>query len=464
MAGVDESRLLTSAVLASDPATQDPLDMAILAEARRRDLKTPKRLDFVPFDPATKRSQATFVDDGQTVAAIKGAPQVIAALTHAADSEWVDTVQKLSAHGERVLAVAGGPPAEPKLLGFLALADPPRPEASQVIAQLQGLGVRVRMLTGDSIPTATAMANRLGIPGPVCDGSALKSSSEPCGVYAGVFPEDKFHIVQALQKRHRVTGMTGDGVNDAPALKQAEVGIAVANATDVAKAAASLVLTRPGLADVVTAVTVGRQVYQRLLTYTLNKIVKTFQVAMFLSLGLLAFGQFVVTPLMVLLLLFANDFVTMSLSQDRVRYSSSPNRWVLATLIGHATVLAVGWLVYIFGVFWVGRYLLHWPLAEVQSLDFLGLVFSGLANVFLVRETSWFWASRPGRYLLIASAGDIVAVSLLAYAGLGMHPLASGAIAFLLVATLAYVVVLDAVKVQLLPMWHRMGRKAVQMA
>jgi H+-transporting ATPase len=261
-------------------------------------------------------------------------------------------------------------------MGLLALSDPPRPDAAQVVGDLQNLGIRVRMVTGDSVPTAKAVAAQLHIPGAVCDRTEISKVGSDCGVFAGVFPEDKFHIVQRLQKRHRITGMTGDGVNDAPALKQAEVGIAVASAMDVAKAAASLVLTRPWLTDVVAAVTMGRRVYQRMLTYTLNKIVKTFQVAMFLSLGLLLFGQFVVTPMLVLLLLFANDFVTMSLAGDNVRPSPEPDHWELPNLIGTALLIAFAWLIYIFGVFLIGRDGLHWPLATLQTMDFLGLVFS----------------------------------------------------------------------------------------
>ncbi|MGE4531789.1 MAG: HAD-IC family P-type ATPase, partial [Acidithiobacillus sp.] len=280
----------------------------------------------------------------------------------------------------------------------------------------------------------------------LCDRTAL---AEDCGVYAGVFPADKFHLVQGLQKKGRIVGMTGDGVNDAPALKQAEMGVAVESATDVAKAAASLVLTAPGLQGVLDAVITGRRVYQRMLTYTLNKIVKVFQVALFLSLGFLMFRSFVVTPLLVLLLLFANDFVTMSLAEDNVRPSPKPDRWDIRTLVLSALVVACAWLIYIFAVYGVGRSL-GLPLASVQTLDFLGLVFSGLANVFLVRERGHLWGSIPGRFLLWASLADIGIVSGLAVMGWLMAPLPIIVIAYLLLATVFYTFFLDQLKVFLL--------------
>ncbi len=456
IAGITSAELLEMAALASDTATQDPLDMAILQAAQDQKISVPERTAFVPFDPATKRSQATFLRNQQPEQAYKGAPQTLAEMTGYAD--WESDALTLSATGARILGVVGGPADALKFLGLVALSDPPRPDAAQVIGQLQQLGVRVRMVTGDSVPTASAVAAELHIPGAVCERTAIGQLGSDCGVFAGVFPEDKFHIVQRFQKRRRITGMTGDGVNDAPALKQAEVGIAVSSAMDVAKAAASLVLTRPGLSDVVTAVTMGRRVYQRMLTYTLNKIVKTFQVAMFLSLGLLLFGQFVVTPLLVLLLLFANDFVTMSLAGDNVQPSSEPDHWELPHLISTSLLIALAWLVYIFAVFLIGREGFHWSLATIQTVDFLGLVFSGLANVFVVREQRWFWASRPGRFLSWAAVADVLVVSTLGHFGVLMHAIGWETIAGLLVFTAVYMLGLDTVKVLLMQFLHRRMR------
>jgi H+-transporting ATPase len=224
----------------------------------------------------------------------------------------------------------------------------------------------------------------------------------------------------------------------------------VSSATDVAKAAASMVLTESGLKGVVEAVKTGRRVYQRLLTYTLNKIVKTIQVAVFLSLGLIIFRHFVVTPLLVLLLLFANDFVTMSIANDNVRVSREPDIWNVRMLIKTSLIIAVAWLVYIFAVFGVGKDVLGLPIAELRTLSFLGLVYSGLSNVLLVRERSYMWSSRPGTYLLLAIVGDVIMVSLLAHFGVFMAPVAWSAIGLLLAFTLLFVALLDLIKVPLL--------------
>jgi H+-transporting ATPase len=454
--GVSAQDVLAYAALASDPATQDPLDLAVIARAQGDGVAMPPRLTLTPFDPATKRSEATFAGpDGTTWTAMKGAPQTIAALSGKVG--WEQDGATHAERGARLIAVAAGPSQSLRWLGMVALADPPRPDAQDVLARLMRLGVQVRMLTGDSVPTARAVARQLGLTGPVVAREDLATAGADAQVYAGVLPEDKFHIVQALQKLGHVTGMTGDGVNDAPALKQADVGIAVNNATDVAKAAASLVLTRPGLEDVIDAVVIGREVYQRLLTYTLNKIVKTLQVALFLSLGLILFHQFVVTPLLVLLLLFANDFVTMSLSGDRVQASPRPERWDVGRLVRAAAVFAGGWLVYIFGLYLAGRLWWHLPTPALQTWDFVGLVFSGLANVFLVRERSWLWSVAPGRLLAVAAAADTVVVGGLAGLGWLVAPLPWALVGVLLGVTAAYLIGMDVLKVRWL---HAAGNAA----
>ncbi len=441
--------LLAMAALASDEAPQDPIDLAILDAAKAEGATPPQRQDFIPFDPSSKRSEAVFAKDGQRWRALKGAPQVIAALCQGV--HWEKATEELASSGARVLGVAAGPEGSPQWLGLIGLADPLREDAADLIAKLQNFGVRVRMVTGDSPATAAHVAKELGIPGRTCDREAIH---EDCGVYAGVFPEDKFHLVQSLQKQGHIVGMTGDGVNDAPALKQAEMGVAVESATDVAKAAASLVLTQPGLQGILTAVETGRRVYQRMLTYTLNKIVKVFQVALFLSLGFLLFHDFVVTPLLVLLLLFANDFVTMSLAGDHVRPSPRPDRWDVRSLVWSSLVVAGAWLIYIFLVYGAGI-LMHLSLPARQSLDFLGLVFSGLANVFLVRERGHLWASLPGRFLLWASLADVLVVSLLASQGWLMAALPLPIILVLLAATVLFTLLLDQIKVPLLRRLNR---------
>lgn len=459
--GIEDADLVFMGGLASDERTQDPLDKAILESLKAKGVKLPEKMSFVPFDPSTKRSEATFMHEGAQWRAIKGAPHVVAKLAGVEGSFWESAISDLAASGARVLGVAAGPDGQLRFQGLLALADPPRPEARAIIAELKRLGVRVRMVTGDSLATARVVAAELGMESVRMGGRDEIAAGTICDVYAGVYPEDKYRLVQTFQNIGHTVGMTGDGVNDAPALKQAEVGIAVSTATDVAKAAASMVLTDSGLKGVVEAVKTGRRVYQRLLTYTLNKIVKTIQVAVFLSLGLIVFRQFVVTPLLVLLLLFANDFVTMSIANDNVRVSPQPDIWNVRVLIKTAVIIAIAWLVYIFTVFLVGKDVLGLPITSLQTLSFLGLVFSGLANVFLVRERSYFWSSRPGKYLLIASGSDVVLISLFARFGVLMAPIPWSYIGVLLAFTLAYIVLLDLIKVPLLQHDNRPAKGGV---
>jgi H+-transporting ATPase len=261
-----------------------------------------------------------------------------------------------------------------------------------------------------------------------------------------VLPEDKMRLIDELQRQAVVVGMTGDGVNDAPALKKAEVGIAVASATDVAKAAASLVLTDPGLEDMVAGVEVSRRIHQRMLTYTLNKIIKTLQVVIFLGFGLVFLGQFVTTPTLVVLLLLANDFVTMSLATDRVRSPRYPQRWTVGPLVVAASGLAVPLVVFSFGLWWLGTGELHLGLPAMQTLIFIWLVLSGQATVYLVRDRQHFWHSRPSRWLAISSAADLVVVLLLAWRGWLMTAINPRDLAVVLVATVLYLLLGDLVK------------------
>ena len=285
------------------------------------------------------------------------------------------------------------------------------------------------MLTGDTVETARAIASQVGIGDRVCDAAALKAQGAQldmeCDVLAGIFPEDKFHLVQALQAARHIVGMTGDGVNDAPALKQAEVGIAVSSATDVAKAAASIVLTAPGLLDILAAVETSRRVYQRMHTYTLNKIIKTIQVAGFLTLSFFITHHFVITPTLIVLLLFANDFVTMSIAADHAMPNPTPDRWQVGQLVISALALATVLLVESFLVLWLMLGVFHQSLAEIQTLVFLMLVFSGQTTVYVVRERGHFWLSLPGRTLLIASLCDLLVVSGLATLGILMTPVSA---------------------------------------
>jgi len=450
----DENELLRLAAMACDPATQDPLDLAILQRAREHNVLPDwgQRLRFQPFDPTSKRSEADFQQNGLFIHVTKGAPHVIATLTANPPASLETDVEYLADQGYRVLAVAHGDGQVLQLTGLVALQDPPRPDSAALIAQLRDWGVRVIMVTGDGLSTARAVARQIGIGDQAGTAQALQAGEEPnpiCNVFAEVLPEHKFVLVQSLQKHGHICGMTGDGVNDAPALKQAQVGIAVSNATDVAKAAASLVLLRPGLGNIFSTIQVSRQIYQRMLTYTLNKIIKTIQVAGFLSLGLILSGSFVTTPLLVVLLMLANDFVTMSIATDRVRPSRKPDRWDVRAMLVPALSLALPLLALTFGIFLAGRNLLHLSIGELQTLSFITLVFTGQGTVYLVRERHHFWAARPGRWLMRASVLDILMVTLLASCGIFMQAIPLWLTLSTLLLVAVALLALDALKVQI---------------
>ncbi len=450
-----DDELLRFAALASDPATQDPIDLAILSAAGARNLLAdpPHRHEFVPFDPATRYALGRYQRPDGELCVVKGAPEAVAALIAAAPDTQA-AIDRLAATGARVLAVAqGSSVASLSLTGLVALEDPPRPDAAALVRGLQDLGIRVVMVSGDNAATASAIARRVGITEPVAPAGALDhidgARALDYGVYGRVFPEHKIRLIRVLQQAGHVVGMTGDGVNDAPALKQADVGVAVTSATDVARAAAGVVLTAPGLVDMLRAVQISRRIYQRMLTYTINKIMKTLEIAVFLTVGVIVTHAFVITPLLIVLLLFTNDFVTMSLATDHVGFSQGPDRWDVRTLMLTGGVLAALVLLLSFTVFFVGRDLLGLRLPELQTLVFVMLVATGQGNIYLVRERGPFWRSRPSGWLLACSVADLVIVAAMATTGILMAPVGAALIAVLLAVVAVYLLVLDAMKVQL---------------
>jgi H+-transporting ATPase len=394
----------------------------------------------------------------KTTRVVKGSPQVVHALCPVGEDSSDRDVEGLAAEGSRILAVAAGPENDLRMVGLIALRDPPREDSGRLVRSLQDLGIRVLMVTGDGPATARAIARQAGIGDRVCGREAVQgdivAQVHRCDVFASVLPEDKFELVHGLQQAGRTVGMTGDGVNDAPALKQAEVGIAVANATDVAKAAASLVLTSPGLANVVAAVETSRRIYQRMLTYTLNKIIKTFEIGLLLSVGLIVTGVFVTTPKLIVLLLFTNDFVTMSIATDRVTFARLPDRWRMRQLILTGLVLAFFILILSFSIFFWARDQLQLPLPQLQTLIFVMLVFSGQATVYMVRERHHFWCSRPSRWLLMSSLLDVLIVSVMATQGILMAPIGPSLVGSVLALVLLYLVVVDFFKTRAIQYLH----------
>ena len=454
-AATSDDELLEHAALASDPATQDPIDLAILSAADARNLLTDllPLIEFVPFDPANRYSLGRYQRPDGELCVVKGAPRAVSALIGGAPDAQ-DAIDRLAASGARVLAVAHGDSrANLRLAGLIALEDPPRADSAALVQGLKDLGIRVVMVTGDNAATAGFIAQSVGIDGPVAPAGTLDhmegDRALDYGVYARVFPEHKIRLIRLLQKTGHVVGMTGDGVNDAPALKQADVGIAVASATDVARAAAGVALTAPGLVDALTAVHISRRIYQRMLTYTINKIMKTLEIAVFLTIGVIITHAFVITPLLIVILLFTNDFVTMSIATDHVGFSQCPDRWNVRTLMLIGSLLAALVLILSFSVFFVGRDMLGLKLPELQTLVFVMLVATGQGNVYLVRERGPFWQSRPSRWLIASSVTDLAIVIAMATMGVLMTSVGLTLIGPLLLVVGLYLFILDQLKVRI---------------
>ncbi|MDA8076590.1 MAG: plasma-membrane proton-efflux P-type ATPase, partial [Actinomycetota bacterium] len=448
--------LLRLAALASDEATQDPIDLAVLAAARARGLPDASaREDFVPFEPATKRSEATVRLDGKVLRVVKGAPSIVADLVGASSPGTAADVERLSAGGSRVLAVAAGEASSLELAGLIALADPPRPESAELIRRLHASGMKVLLVTGDGEDTARAVATKVGITGAVAPSGTLHEGVDPetvsgFEVFAGVLPQDKFNLVKALQDAGHVVGMTGDGVNDAPALRQADVGIAVADSTDVAKAAASMVLTRAGIGEIMAAVQGSRRIYQRMKTFVVTMLARKIGIPIFLAGGVVLAGVFVTTPALIVLLMFGTDIATMTLSTDQVVPSQGPDRWSVSSLVATGAGIGVLLVAASTAVYW-SRYLFGLNLRQTQTLVFAWLVFGAAqAILYLMRNPRWFWhRPYPSRMLAVSSVVDIVGVGIIAWVGWLTAPISIGLIAACLGLAVVFLFAADLLKMAL---------------
>ena len=455
--GSDEAHLLALAALASSDGGQDPVDGAIRTAAEGKKVAdAPTLVKFVPFDPATKMSEATVASPGgDAQRVVKGAFAVVSKLAQPSP-EAAEAGKALEAKGFRVLALAAGPPDAMKLVGLIALSDPPRKDSASLVSQLLKLGVRTVMVTGDAPATAGIVAHAVGLDGATCPPGKLPDDVKPgtFAVYAGVLPEDKYKLVKAFQKSGHTVGMCGDGANDAPALRQAQMGIAVSTATDVAKSAAGIVLTKAGLEGVVAAVKEGRITFQRILTYTLNSITKKIVTVLLLAIGLLMTGHAVLTPLLMVILLITGDFLAMSLTTDNVRPSSKPNAWRIGNLTIAGTVMGACLLAFCTAALAVGKYALGFSTEQVRTLTFIAVVFGSQAMIYAIRERKHLWSSRPSIWLLASSLADILIASILAVAGIAMTPLAPLIVAGTLLSAIVLALLLDLVKI---PVFARLG-------
>jgi H+-transporting ATPase len=461
LAGFTQAQVLSLAAMASAEGGQDPLDAAIVQAARDGTNRLPmaiatRLIKFTPFDPASKMSEATFGADGGAVQrVVKGAPTVILAI--AATPPGAATIAAdLEGSGFRVLAVASGAPAQLKLAGFIALGDPPRTDSAALVSQLRTMGVRTLMATGDSALTAASVARAVGLEGPTCPTGAIPPAlqADTYAVFAGVSPEDKFKLVQILQKRGHTVGMCGDGANDAPALRQAQMGIAVSTATDVAKSAAGIVLTRPGLSGILAAIKEGRVTFQRIQTYTLNSITSKILQVMLLSAGLFVTGQAILTPMLMVIIMITGDFLGMSLTTDRVRPSAQPNVWRIGHLALAGAIMGLGSLAFCCLTLGVGDFARGYDIDHLRTLAFVAIVFIKQATTYTNRERRHLWSSRPSAWLVASSVADVTIAATLAIAGIAMTALPVAVVAETLGAAAVFSFVLDAVK---LPAFRRLG-------
>uniref|UniRef100_E6QSI4 Putative Proton-exporting ATPase n=1 Tax=mine drainage metagenome TaxID=410659 RepID=E6QSI4_9ZZZZ len=437
---VSAEQVILDAALASRADDKDTIDLAVLGGLKDKDaLKAYEVVHFQPFDPVHKRTEATVKGaDGKQFTVTKGAPQVILALAANAGEvkSAVDkAVNDFAASGFRSLGVArADEEGKWMLVGVLPLFDPPREDAKATIATALAMGVKIKMVTGDALAIARETAKKLDMGANILDASSLGDSKkeetaevaasiEKADGFAQVFPEHKFHIVDVLQKRGHIVGMTGDGVNDAPALKKADCGIAVSDATDAARAAAAIVLMTPGLSVIIDAIKESRKIFQRMNSYAIYRIAETLRVLLFMTLSILVFNFYPLTAVMIVMLALLNDGAILSIAYDNVHYKDQPEAWNMRMVLGIATVLGLIGPIAAFGLFFLGGRVYHLDHPHLQTMMYLMLSVAGHLTIFLTRTRGPFWSIRPARILWMAVLGTQIVATLIAVYGLFMTPL-----------------------------------------
>jgi H+-transporting ATPase len=437
ISGVTASQVILGGALASRSDNDDTIDQAVLAGITDKNgFAAYQMLHFTPFDPVHKRTEATIkAADGTTFKVTKGAPQVILQLAANADAvkpAYDKAVDDFAARGFRALGVARAD-ADGKwhLLGVLPLYDPPRTDAKSTVATARDMGVKIKMVTGDALAIAKETAQTLGMGANILDGASLGDSNseetsadvrsvEDADGFAQVFPEHKFHIVDILQKHGHMVGMTGDGVNDAPALKKADCGIAVSGATDAARAAASIVLTTPGLSVIIDAIQESRKIFQRMNSYAMYRIAETLRVLIFMTLAILIFNFYPLTAIMIVMLALLNDGAILSIAYDNVRYRNVPEQWNMRVVLGIATVLGLVGPCAAFGLFYIGDRIFKLGHPQLQTMMYLMLSVAGHLTIFQTRTRGPWWSTRPAWIVLAAVCGTQAVATLVAVYGAGL--------------------------------------------
>jgi H+-transporting ATPase len=461
--GVPADQVILFGALASREENNDTIDLAVLGGLKDKDgLKQYEVIHFQPFDPVHKRTEATVKSkDGKTFKVTKGAPQVIMALSAnagQAKAEVDKAVNEFAARGFRALGVARAEGDGPwQFLGVLPLFDPPREDAKSTIATALAMGVKIKMVTGDALAIAKETAKKLDMGSTILDAASLgdtdkEESKEVAGSiekadgFAQVFPEHKFHIVDVLQKLGHIVGMTGDGVNDAPALRKADCGIAVSGATDAARAAAAIVLTMPGLSVIIDAIKESRKIFQRMNSYAIYRIAETLRVLFFMTLAILVFNFYPLTAVMIVMLALLNDGAILAIAYDNVHYKNAPESWNMRLVLGISTVLGCIGVISAFGLFYLGERVFHMDRPHIQTLMYLKLSVAGHLTIFLTRTRGPFWSIRPARILWVAVLGTQALATLIAVYGVFMTPLGWRWAAFVWGYALIWFLINDRVK------------------
>ena len=440
MDNISPEEVILDAALASRAEDKDTIDLAVLAGVKDSEKLKPYQVThFQPFDPVHKRTEATIKTQGQgDFKVTKGAPQVILALDSnpsRIQSRVDEAVNGFAARGFRSLGVARtNAQGQWYFLGILPLSDPVREDSKATVDAAKKMGLSIKMVTGDQIAIAKEIGRQLDLGNNIIDAGIfdetktheagqLAETIEHADGFAQVFPEHKYHIVEVLQQQGHIVGMTGDGVNDAPALKKADAGIAVAGATDAARAAADIVLLLPGLSVIIDAIKESRKIFHRMTNYAIYRIAETIRVLLFLTLAILLFNVYPVTAIMIVLLAILNDGAILSIAYDNVRYSDQPETWNMRSVLGIATILGVFGVISSFGLLLLGKYVLHLNQDTLQTLIYLKFSIAGHLTVFVARTRGPFWSVKPARILVFAVIGTQIAATLIAVYGLLMNPL-----------------------------------------
>jgi len=436
---ISAEQVILWAALASRAEDKGTIDLAVIGGVKDTNaLKAFQVLHFTPFDPVHKRTEATVKGaDGKQFFVSKGAPQVILGISKNVDAVKPGVekaVNEFAGRGFRSLGVCrADEEGNWQFAGVIPMFDPPREQAKATLASARQMGLNVKMVTGDQIAIARETSKQLGLGTNILDASALDTKQQPSSQivqaiekadgFAEVFPEHKYFIIEALQKSGHIVGMTGDGVNDAPALKKADCGIAVSGATDAARAAASIVLLAPGLSVIIEAIKESRKIFQRMNSYSMYRIAETLRVVLFMTLAILVFNFYPVTAVMIVMIALLNDGAILSIAYDNVRYSNKPEAWNMRRVLGVSTVLGIIGVIAAFLLFWLGERVFHMDRAHVQTLMYLKLSVAGHLTIFLTRTRGPFWTIKPAKILWMAVLGTQTIATLIAVYGLFMTPL-----------------------------------------